>query len=180
MKGKHRSWGPALYDINGALDNACRGSISCNYEPEQDSIFAMGRNNMIESESPPTLQEIEGKTTIHKSSTLLQKYFAIFQYRLRLAINILFLRLKKINKMVVISFRNNTEGDKQEAEALKIDFWKDCFTNYSSTSVICPFCEIGLVCEQSKRELIKSVSISSEKAEPYISITNERKRGDLF
>jgi hypothetical protein len=135
---------------------------------------------MLKSELFPILKKTEGKITIHKSNTPLQKYFAIFQYRLRMVINGLFLMSKKIKRILVISFRNNTDRDKQDASELKNDFWKDCFTYYSSTSVICPFCEIGIVCEQAKRKLKESVSISSEKAEPYISITNERKRGDLF
>lgn len=90
---------------------------------------------MLESESSPTLQKIERNTIIqyydaepHESSVkcplcgLVQKLLGFF----------------------------NRKGGRRKrvTTALKIDFFRDCYGNHSSTSTECPFCPLGLDCKQ--------------------------------
>ena len=42
------------------------------------------------------------------------------------------------------------ESDSDNKAAFLIDFFRDCYGNYSSTSTQCPFCPLGLDCEEAK------------------------------
>ena len=48
---------------------------------------------------------------------------------------------------LLCSFKKRGERTECDATALQIDFFRECYGNYSLTSTECPFCPLGLDCE---------------------------------
>lgn len=52
-------------------------------------------------------------------------------------------------------FKRIGERKERDATALKIDFYRDCYGNHSTSSTECPFCPLGLDCRQEETVINK-------------------------
>jgi hypothetical protein len=125
MNGKNRPGKPALNHIIGVQgynSNACRESF-------------VSSEHGCYTENSNTLQETECNKTIEYNNTNPDESYVNY--------------LSKLAQRLQVFFKRNSETKERDATALNIDFFRDCFGNYSLTSTQCPFCPQGLYCKRS-------------------------------